>query len=198
MKGKQMKKARKWIKDVWEKVWKWMKKTWKIATVMFFCFIICFIINQQKLTISDKIQAWTIITLVFITGIYAYLTYKIVKEAEKKRKADYWEKRINEFYQPFIVKLNNIKEELYNEQKDTKKMNEVRNDAQCFFWKKKYMISQETVKKIEEWQLTIFEAEIDGEKESFKKYYEAEKEVRTTINNEWNEVEDKIRKFYGY
>jgi len=156
-------------------------------------------------TINNIIQAIAIITLVFVTWVYAKRTgdlveqeKKTLEENKKKKDADYWEKRINEFYQPFIVKLNNIKEELYNEQRDTKKMNELRNDAQCFFWKKKYMISQETVKKIEKLQLTIFQAELDRRKKSFKKYYEAEKEVRTTINNEWNEIEDKIRKFYSY
>ena len=112
MKRKQMKIGWQWKKDVWEKIWEWIKRIRKVVTIISIWFVIGLIINQQKLQISNKIQAWAIVTLVFITGIYAYQTHKTVKEAEKRRKADYWERRIKEFYKPFWDILNTMRNEI--------------------------------------------------------------------------------------
>jgi phage regulator Rha-like protein len=147
---------------------------------------------------SDIVQAEAIVALVFVTLVYAIETHKLVKEGKIKRIAAFYEKRINEFYAPFIKKLNDLRDELHNDTSETAKMNDLRNDARYFIWQKEYMASEATVKKIQELLDNILFADLDRSKEAFKKYRESEKVVRNIIIEEQDKIIIKIRKIYGY
>ena len=90
-----------------------MKKLWKenkdliilasiwILASIFILFILC-------LETNEMIQAWAIATLVFVTIFYAKQTQKLVEQEEKslneeikKRNADFEERKLKEFYNPF-------------------------------------------------------------------------------------------------
>jgi len=147
---------------------------------------------------SDIVQAEAIVALVFVTIFYAIKTDRLVEEGKTKRTADFNEKRINEFYAPFIKKLNDLKEELYRKTSETAKMNDLRNDVRYFIWQKEYMASEATVKKINELLDNILFADMDRNKEAFKEYRESEKVVRKIIIEEQNKIIIEIRKIYGY
>ena len=147
---------------------------------------------------SDIVQAEAIVALVFVTLVYAIETHKHVKEGKIKRIAAFYEKRINEFYAPFIKKLNDLRDELHSDTSETAKMNDLRNDARYFIWQKEYMASEATVKKIQELLDNILFADLDRSKEAFKKYRESEKVVRNIIIEEQDKIIIKIRKIYGY
>lgn len=102
-----------------KKRWQWIKKSWKTILVaiisVFSWLIVCFIIHMQNLNVSDKVQAWAIITLVYITLYYAIQTQKLVEqerisleEERKIRIANFGEKRLKEFYLPLTRELTNI------------------------------------------------------------------------------------------
>jgi len=189
-----------------------MKKIWKenknllflwLSIIIIVSLLLIFLKPSEKL--NNIIQAIAIITLVFITGFYANQTQKLVEqekisleEEKKKRDADFWEKRINEFYKPFTETLNDIRDALHEKEKDPKKLNKLKRDFKYLSWQKGYMIPKETYKKMMKLELGILIADIDKDKESFVRFYEAEKDARKIVNNEWLEIEDKIRKFYGY
>lgn len=147
---------------------------------------------------NQIIQAEAIVALVFVTLVYAIETHKLVKEGQMKRVADFYEKRINEFYGPFIEKLNDLRDELHREPPDMKKMNELKKDAQYFLWQKEYMVSQVTAKKIVKLMLHILEVDHDRSREAFRKYYESAIAVGNIITEELDEITIKIRKIYGY
>jgi len=151
------------------------------------------------------IQTAPLVVLVFVTLYYSIETYRIVKEGRIKRIADFYEKRINEFYAPFMLKLNDLRDELYKNPSSvedikvhTEKMNALLRDAQYHLWQKGYMVSKKTKKKINDLQLDLLEAEVDREKESSKKFRDSNLEVTDIILKEWRFVEEEIRKIYGY
>jgi len=47
---------------------------------------------------------------------------------------------MNEFYGPFLAKLNDLRTEPYNKDQDINKLNEIKRDALYFLWQKEYMI----------------------------------------------------------
>ncbi len=205
MKRKQMKIGWQWKKDVWKKIWEWIKRIWKVVTIISIWFVIGLIINQQKLQISNKIQAWAIVTLVFITGIYAYQTHETVKEAEKRRKADYWERRIKEFYKPFWDRLNTVRNEIKIDTLGERRTVEILKDVEDFLWEKSYMIPIDTFNKINELHTELFIGSIDiaqfdnkKVKELLRQLRRAESKVRTIIVDELKSIEASIRKIYGY
>ena len=183
-----------------------MKKIWVPLIIVIFYLSICFIIYKQYyISISDKIEVGAIVTLVFITGNYAYQTHKTVKEAEKRRKADYWERRINKFYKPFFDKLNTIRREINIETLSGDRTKEILKDIEDFYWERRYMISIDTFKEVNELHTKLFIASVDiaqldnnEAKELLKDFRIAESKVRTIIVNEWKGIEASIRKIYGY
>jgi len=190
MKGKHMK-----------KVWIW------IAVIAIFILLsACFFIWKQcGIQIGDKIEASAIVILVFITGIYAYLTHKTLKEAEKRRKADYWERRINKFYKPFFDKLNKMRNKVNKDTIGKKITENILKDVKDFSWERRYMIPIDTFKKINELHTDLFIASIDiaqfdnKEVEEFLRQFRmAESKVRKLIVNELESIEASIRKIYGY
>lgn len=163
-------------------------------------------------TINNIIQAIAIITLVFVTWVYAKRTKDLVEqekisleEQKKKRTIDFWEKRINEFYKPFIDKLNTMRREINKDTVDKKITENILKDVEDFYWKRRYMISIDTFKKIDELHTKLFIASIDiaqlsnDEAEKLLKDFRmAESKVRDIIIMEWENIENSIRKFYGY
>jgi hypothetical protein len=144
------------------------------------------------------IQAAPIVVLVFVTLYYAIETHKIMGEGRIKRIADFHEKRINEFYLPFIKNLNDLIDELHNTPPNTKRMNELRSTTKYFLWQKAYMVSKETMKKITDLEFDLLIADLDREKDAYRKLRESEQTVRKIINEEWAYLEGEIRKVYGY
>jgi len=63
-----------------KKICQWIKKYWKAIILVLAWLIACLIIHWQNLDINDKVQAWAIITLVFITLYYAIQTQKLVEQ----------------------------------------------------------------------------------------------------------------------
>lgn len=175
---------------------------WLLAIIV--ASVLLIFLKPQE-TINNIIQAIAIITLIFVTWVYAKRTKDLVdqekislEEEKKRRDAEHWEKRINEFFMPFIEKISDIRDGLHKSPIDTKKMNELTKNTQYFFWHRGWLISKETFKKIEKLEFAIFVAVADIDKESLKRFHEAEKEVRKIIVNDWKETEDKLRKFHGY
>lgn len=79
--------------------------------------LIVFFVGNIRL--SDRIQAASMITLVFITLFYAVQTQALVREEQRaleeerdKRIAEYGEKRITLFLTPLKNKLNQLKDDL--------------------------------------------------------------------------------------
>jgi len=179
-----------------------MKINWKLflGAILFIIIEGFIFIDLKDLSISDKIQAGSIIALVFVTLYYAIQTYMLVKEAKKKRDADFWERRIAEFYKPFIVKLNTMRDEINVETLSAYRTEEISIDTQNFLWEKRYMVSKDTFNKINELhsKLFIVHTDVDKAEELLREFREAESKVRTIIVNECKSLEASIRKIYGY
>jgi len=94
-----------------------MRKGWLIffwlLTIIIVSILLIFIKANGKT--SNIIQAIALITLVFVTWIYARQTQELVQqekislfEETKKRHADFCEKNLQEFYMPLQYRLNNL------------------------------------------------------------------------------------------
>jgi len=160
-----------------------------VAILIFVCL--------RDIKTSDRIQAGSIVALVLVTIYYAIQTHKLVEEGKKKRDVDFWERTINEFYGPLIEKLNDIRTALHKDPIDSDNMNALRDEARRLLWNKGYMTFKKTIKEFKNLEITIFQTEIDHDRKSYKRFYEEEEKVRIIIVKEWEELEDKIRSFYG-
>jgi len=115
------------IKKIWnlmkiiaEWIWIFIKKVWLGTVGVALWLSASFIIYKQTdLLISDKIQAWAIVTLVFVTLYYARQTQNLVAqekesldEEKKVRNANFGEKRVKDFYYPTYKELNELKKQL--------------------------------------------------------------------------------------
>lgn len=180
--------------------WKWnvVKRFWGGITVLIILFLSWYYILQLNIATSIKIQCIAVVALVIITGSYTYHTYKLVEEGKKKRDADFWEKRIIEFYMPFIEKLNALKNQMSRESGNGEKLIKKIDGLRDFFLEKKYMIPEKTSQQIESLQEALWTALLDDKDLLMMNFYAAENEVRDIISNEWGEIENNIRKLYGY
>lgn len=174
--------------------------TYLIAIVATTCLLIFF---KNKPALNNWILAYSTITLVFVTLFYAIQTQRQVEQQKKNlevsiknRKVDFLERRMNEFYGPFLAKLNDLRTELFNEVQDTNKLNEMKRDAQYFLWQREYMISTETERKVSKWLVDFIIADVDRDRESFRELRISEKEVRTIVKNEMDQIAKNIREFY--
>jgi hypothetical protein len=78
--------------------------------------LLLIVLFVRAMQLSDRIQAASVITLVFVTMYYAVQTQALVKEEQRslkeetdKRVAEYGEKRIKEFLIPLNGLLSNLK-----------------------------------------------------------------------------------------
>jgi len=148
---------------------------------------------------NNIIQSELIVILVCITWYYAYQTRRLVDEQEAKKNADFWEKRIIEFYSPFLIKLGNLNIVLFKEGENGNKIVDVIDDLHDFFEKKKYMVSRETSDNIfaliDSLWTSLLGKDIDP---SFDNFNAARNEVESIIEKELDSIICKIRKFYKY
>lgn len=161
--------------------------------------IILFILNLET---NDRVEVWAIATLVFITLYYAIQTYKLVEEGKKRSLIDYWERRITQFYKPFIDKLDVLKftmdKQSITKGADLKEISEKIADLRSYFLEKKYMISIKISQQIESLQDIFWDALTGVEGISMEDFKLREDEIRKIIKKEWDDIENIIRKFYGY
>lgn len=95
----------------------WLEANWRIIFGLFsWGAIILIILFTGSLRLSDRIQAISVITLVFITLFYAVQTQALVKEEKRAleeernmRISEYGEKRITQFLKPLADKLESLK-----------------------------------------------------------------------------------------
>lgn len=166
---------------------------WILASI-----IVLFILNLET---NDKVEAWIIATLVFITLYYAIQTQKLVEEGKKRSLIDYWERRITQFYKPFIDKLDVLKFTIDKQSTlgaDLKEISEKIDDLRSYFLEKKYMISIKISQQIESLQDIFWDALVGEEGVSMEDFKLREDEIRKIIKKEWDDIENSIRKFYGY
>jgi len=185
-----------------------MKNVWKenkslIVIACLVLILVCILLYPEK---DEIIQAELIVILVSITLFYAIQTQRLVKEEKrlvkeekKKNTADFWEKRLVEFYKPFIDKLNNMKDAVHKKPINKDRIFEIYENTTHLIWKRDYMISEKTCKKIEKLNMLLFETQNYNykERDSLKEFTDLEKEVRKIIINEWNDIKDTLRKIYA-
>lgn len=198
--------------------------------ILSICLVFIFLLpcEDQRLLANIIIQASAIVTLVVVTLSYvyytktladqakeqsshvahqamqttklAYTTNEALEEQKEKRTADHNERRLDEFYRPFIEKLNNMKKEIAKRERDDSRTWEIIINTRNLFLKKSHMVSIETLKKLKKIEPLFFtvQAAHPQRENMLKKFIDKEDEIRKNVINEWNEIEDEIRKFYGY
>jgi len=171
------------------------KFLWLIILWLLCCGAIIYFLCGQ---INNIIQAIAIITLVFVTLYYAVQTQKLVEEGKKKRDADFYEKRIDEFYMPFIEKLNVLKDKIHESPLNSVEMHNLSRETVLFLWQKARLAPKKTIKKIKALLIDLLVARPKLDENTLEKLRESEDEVRKIIVEEWKIVEDEIRKIYGY
>ncbi len=91
------------------------KDRWKIILGIVIWIIIVVLVVASKISVNDKIQACSVITLIFITVFYAVQTQRLVaeerrslEETKKLRRAEYGEKRIGLCLKPLFDAMNDL------------------------------------------------------------------------------------------
>jgi len=172
---------------------------WLLAIII--ASVLLIFLKPQE-TINNIIQAIAIITLIFVTWVYAKRTKDLVdqekislEEEKKKRDAEFWARAIEEFY---IVFLDKVKEylEVFWPLKDLNQKISLRNEISKLIGVKGYMISKETKKRILELSNDFLwvDSGVPGELiEKAKKSLIAAVKI---IDDEKKRLDDKLRKFY--
>ena len=107
-----------------KKICDWFIAHWRVlvgiavwAAIVSIIFFQSGLDSQPRLSLSDKIQAMSVITLVFITWFYAVQTQRLVKEQKnaieeerKKRSAEFGVERIENFLRPLLQHLDDLKD----------------------------------------------------------------------------------------
>jgi len=150
--------------------------------------------------INNIIQAITLLTLVFITWIYARQTQKLVKEENKKRMVDFFERRISDFYKPLSDILDSIKVVLafLPDDIDTDDLKKQWMVSWDLFTKKSYMVSKETSSEIREVLYGIIRISDIPRREYIDGLLTKAERLTDIIESEWDEIEEKIRKIHVY
>lgn len=112
--------GKKALSLVLEKYAMWLETKWRqIIGLLLWAVIALIILFIGSLRLSDRIQAVSVVTLVFITWFYAVQTQDLVREERRafdaerdKRVAEYGEKRITHFLVPLRNKLQQLKDGL--------------------------------------------------------------------------------------
>jgi hypothetical protein len=87
----------------------WMKAHWGIAVIVWAA-IIAAIFIFGNMALGDRIQAASVITLVFITWFYAFQTQRLVDEDMKRRNAEFGMQRIEKFLRIFLQHLESLRD----------------------------------------------------------------------------------------
>jgi len=157
------------IINVMKKARKWLGKHSSDLILVFLLGIVFFYIwALSGLNISDKIQAAAIITLVAVTWFYAKQTKRLVDAQNLKKDLEFNERRMQDFYNPFIDVLDNARKawgkhsinEIYDQF--------LREAHHSVFHKYSYMVSRETKKAISQLLSEIFLGGIDEQNREFE------------------------------
>lgn len=148
--------------------------------------------------IEGIVQSELIVFLVYITLFYAIQTHKLVKEEKRKTEIELWDKRLTEFYIPFLNLLDEFECEIFSANRSIKKINDKWKKLRDIFLKKKYMISMETSEKIAMLIDIIPTYLISLRKESQQILIQQERELREIILKELNIIENDMRSTCKY
>ncbi len=128
-----------------------------IIGLLLFLFVF-YIICKQDISTSDKIQAGAIIGLVFITLFYAWQTQQLVKhqkilllDEQKKRMADFWLRRLNEYYIPFTLNLTKVQATLKFKPLNDEELLKDLNTYVEKIYTNEYMVSKDVSNSTGEW-----------------------------------------------
>ena len=141
-------------------------------------------------------------TLAIVTAYYAIQTHRIVKESEKKRIADFQERRISEFYKPFIDKLDDMENLINLGTIKNMKTKNIAKSTDNLLREKKYMISRKTlidIFKLRDDLINNIISETKDNEKAMKLFFEfnkAREKVRQIVTKEKLKIEEKIREFY--
>lgn len=186
--------------------WKWVKGIIPWILIGFFWISATFIIFKlTEIKISDKIQAWAVVTLAVITGIYAYQTFKLVQqekislsEEKKRRTVDFWQSRLTEFFIPLKINLQKmqkvVKFEPFSSDAFSKTLSEF-----IELMSKAYMLSPELNNSLISF-LNMFKFQKREKVEEGEKYAinEQSGELIKKVNIEIGIFEYKINEVYGF
>lgn len=197
--------------------------------ILSICLVFIFLLpcEDQRLLANNIIQASAIVTLVIVTLSYVYYTMKLADQAKKqsiqiagqakqtkelaertkelveeqigKRTADFWERRIDEFYKPFADQLGKMMKYISESRDDADKTWKIILDTRDIFLRRSYMVSCETLKKLIKIEPLFFQAQNihPKRKEVQKKFIESRYKIKDIVVKEWNDIEHYLRSFYG-
>jgi len=175
----------------------------KVNRLIYIGFIVALLIVTYFLVkfkgeskVNNWILAYLTVLLAFATIYYAFQSYQLYAEAQKKRYVDFWEKRLSNFYLPFIETLNKISECL--SQRNITELYNLNNELVNLIWGKGYMVPHNTIKKIKKmFPYILMAGNISYQNRTLREYRTKEEIVRNLIISEWDEIECGIRKLYG-
>ena len=155
--------------------------------------------------LNNTVSAIAMVTLVIVTMFYARQTEKqaqylrmSLEENKKKRTVDFWERRIAEFYKPYLDKLNRMKLETSKYPIDRTEINTIINNTRDFYWQKGHLVSEETYQQMIKLQDLLIQIMLDKQEEHLDEFRSAETKMREKIEKERKNDENEIREFYGY
>lgn len=178
--------------------------TWFILIFILCIAVIVLLLHRQT---NNLIQAIAIVSLVLITAYYAIETHKLVEEGQKKRMADFMEKRINDFYMPCIEKMLNL--DCLFDQLDITLTSKDQSEAEKKIQEiitllnfKTYMISNETANIIRDWAFTNYNRDfiplLKKDRDAVNKLKSEIASIIEILRNEKVDVDSKIRNIYEY
>jgi hypothetical protein len=180
------------------------------------------LVFTRRMSLSDRIQAMSVITLAFITWFYAVQTQRLVKEQRatleeerKRRNAEFGMKRMQKFLRPLLERLEALKDVVSLIAKASKHPLQLDfenlrgifraqlNGTKEFFGEYLYMtnaIIRYGYLKIT--QMTM-PTSIENPSEEFITQWKKEideyiAELETEVNNEISRICQNIRKAYGF
>ncbi len=193
-----------------KKLLDWLKNSWGILLGLVLYLIAVKIIYNQILDIRFQMQAWGVVTLVFITIYYAWQTQRLVKqqqisleEDKKKREADFWLVRLKEYYSPLKYNLNYLTASLDSETFFRDEFMVATEKILKIVGHNQYLITEDLLKKEENLLYLLAKNKdhfLHGEipPEIVSPIIQAIKKIFNTIEEEIRFIEEKLVKTYGF
>ncbi|MGB2764118.1 MAG: hypothetical protein WBC20_06860 [Candidatus Aminicenantaceae bacterium] len=189
--------------------WKKYKDLMIIGIIWIIVSILILIILCPE--VGEMIQAEALITLVFVTIFYAKQTQNLVEQEKisledqkSKRRADYGEKKLKEFYNPLKYKIHKLKNTIIVQPNLIKPIILLYNDILKLGSEHEYFVKKENEEVIVELLNVLWEIKdiniLNKEKVKVwkkKGLIEAEK-VINIVKKEINIVKKEIDKVYGF
>lgn len=166
--------------------------------------LVLFRYSQQ--TISNILQAQAVITLVLVTWFYAQQTKYLVdeqknaiRETKRKIQVDFLERRISEFYHPYILLLDKIKDVLNSSEIEHLRADSFHEELSSLYFKREYMTNI-SITLVSSMNSIIAELRMYGRQlgpETISKFNEITKSVRDFLVAEWRDIEREIKEYYS-